>query len=326
MGDRFFWFHLREIEGDLKGVRGREVTTILQRWKALVVAVARARKRISPNYPEMMFDLYLVTTAFRGGSFAFGLSFNPAMPWSDTFESTFEDVKDLLICLRDNNASGVEELFPARPARVRVLKKLRRICLRVRKTRVSYASLHEDFHNCPLDIELGTLESDLAETWIFLSKQGIPPRSLIGILVGAHSRTQFSIKLVPQGTEITCKYDLKMYPNVRSLIMEGDIRKGDLLFINGTFSEKVGQESYIENVRGVQKVDKETTMRTWRQLVTRDPRVCHGKPCFQGTRLLVSVVLALVREGLTDDEIKVELPSVTQDQLNVTRQAVHFFA
>jgi len=30
----------------------------------------------------------------------------------------------------------------------------------------------------------------------------------------------------------------------------------------------------------------------WREYITVDPSICHGRACFQGTRILVSVVLA----------------------------------
>jgi uncharacterized protein (DUF433 family) len=31
--------------------------------------------------------------------------------------------------------------------------------------------------------------------------------------------------------------------------------------------------------------------------ITADPKVCHGKPCIRGTRVLVSVILAEVAAG-----------------------------
>jgi len=30
---------------------------------------------------------------------------------------------------------------------------------------------------------------------------------------------------------------------------------------------------------------------TWRDRITVDPTICHGKPCITGTRVMVSVVL-----------------------------------
>lgn len=31
--------------------------------------------------------------------------------------------------------------------------------------------------------------------------------------------------------------------------------------------------------------------------ITSDPRICHGKPCFKGTRILVSTVLESLADG-----------------------------
>ena len=35
----------------------------------------------------------------------------------------------------------------------------------------------------------------------------------------------------------------------------------------------------------------------WQERISVDPKVCHGKPCIKGTRVLVSVVLANVAVG-----------------------------
>ncbi|MFH1170608.1 MAG: DUF433 domain-containing protein [Candidatus Vogelbacteria bacterium] len=34
-----------------------------------------------------------------------------------------------------------------------------------------------------------------------------------------------------------------------------------------------------------------------------DPRICHGKPCFKGTRIMVYLVLGLLEAGVPTDEI-----------------------
>jgi uncharacterized protein (DUF433 family) len=49
--------------------------------------------------------------------------------------------------------------------------------------------------------------------------------------------------------------------------------------------------------------------------IALDPDVCHGQPCIQGARILVSVVLRLVEEGLTFAQIKEEFPELTDDDI-----------
>lgn len=46
-----------------------------------------------------------------------------------------------------------------------------------------------------------------------------------------------------------------------------------------------------------------------------DLEVCHGQPCIKGTRILVSVVLRLVEEGLTFAQIKEEYPELTDEDI-----------
>jgi len=44
-------------------------------------------------------------------------------------------------------------------------------------------------------------------------------------------------------------------------------------------------------------------MMDWQNRISADVRVCHGKPCIKGTRVMVSVVLANVAAGETYEEI-----------------------
>ena len=41
----------------------------------------------------------------------------------------------------------------------------------------------------------------------------------------------------------------------------------------------------------------------WRDRITIDPQVCHGKPCIAGTRVLVTVVLDNLAAGISADQI-----------------------
>jgi uncharacterized protein (DUF433 family) len=46
----------------------------------------------------------------------------------------------------------------------------------------------------------------------------------------------------------------------------------------------------------------------WCERISSNPAVCHGKPCIAGTRIMVSVILDSIVEGLTTDEIVAEYP------------------
>ncbi len=37
--------------------------------------------------------------------------------------------------------------------------------------------------------------------------------------------------------------------------------------------------------------------------ITVDPLICHGKPCFKGTRIMVHLVLELLEAGVSIEEI-----------------------
>jgi uncharacterized protein (DUF433 family) len=51
----------------------------------------------------------------------------------------------------------------------------------------------------------------------------------------------------------------------------------------------------------------------WRDYVTVDPNVCHGKACITGTRIMVSVVLDNLAAGVTVDELLQSYPSLTRE-------------
>ena len=56
-------------------------------------------------------------------------------------------------------------------------------------------------------------------------------------------------------------------------------------------------------------------MSNWEQRLASDPQVCHGKPCVRGTRIMVSVILDNLAEGLSPDEIVAEYPPLTIDDV-----------
>ena len=61
----------------------------------------------------------------------------------------------------------------------------------------------------------------------------------------------------------------------------------------------------------------------WRDYISVDPNVCHGKACISGTRVMVTVVLDNLAAGLTVEEIAESYPSVSADAVRV---ALHYAA
>lgn len=53
----------------------------------------------------------------------------------------------------------------------------------------------------------------------------------------------------------------------------------------------------------------------WRDHITVDPEICHGRACITGTRVLVSVILDNVAAGLSPEEIVRSYPSITRDSV-----------
>ncbi len=49
----------------------------------------------------------------------------------------------------------------------------------------------------------------------------------------------------------------------------------------------------------------------WREYVTVDANVCHGRACIAGTRFMVSVILDNLAAGLMPEEIAESYPSVS---------------
>jgi uncharacterized protein (DUF433 family) len=51
----------------------------------------------------------------------------------------------------------------------------------------------------------------------------------------------------------------------------------------------------------------------WKEYVTVDPAVCHGRACIKGTRIMVSVILDNLASGLTPDEVVQSYPSLNRE-------------
>ncbi|MFM8405766.1 MAG: DUF433 domain-containing protein [Pirellulaceae bacterium] len=54
----------------------------------------------------------------------------------------------------------------------------------------------------------------------------------------------------------------------------------------------------------------------WRNRISVDPNVCHGKACIKGTRVMVSVVMDNLAEGMQRDEILKGYPSLANEDID----------
>lgn len=59
-------------------------------------------------------------------------------------------------------------------------------------------------------------------------------------------------------------------------------------------------------------------MPSWDTRIASNPSICHGKPCVVGTRIMVSVILDNLAEGLTPAEIVAEYPPLTEQDVRAS--------
>ena len=52
----------------------------------------------------------------------------------------------------------------------------------------------------------------------------------------------------------------------------------------------------------------------WEERISIDPKICHGKPCIKGTRIMVSIILDYLSAGESENEILRQYPTLrTED-------------
>ena len=54
----------------------------------------------------------------------------------------------------------------------------------------------------------------------------------------------------------------------------------------------------------------------WRERITVDPNVCHGKACIRGTRIMVSVVLDNIAAGVRREELLASYPTLKPEDID----------
>ena len=53
----------------------------------------------------------------------------------------------------------------------------------------------------------------------------------------------------------------------------------------------------------------------WRNRISADPLICHGKACIKGTRILVSVILDNLAEGISESDLLKSYPSLASEDI-----------
>ena len=51
------------------------------------------------------------------------------------------------------------------------------------------------------------------------------------------------------------------------------------------------------------------------QRISVDPNICFGKPCIRGTRIWVSLILDFLANGTTMDQLLLEYPQLTLEDI-----------
>ncbi len=56
-------------------------------------------------------------------------------------------------------------------------------------------------------------------------------------------------------------------------------------------------------------------MKNYRDKISIDPKILSGKPVFKGTRIPISIVLRMLRDGASFQKIIEEYPRLTEDDI-----------
>lgn len=79
----------------------------------------------------------------------------------------------------------------------------------------------------------------------------------------------------------------------------------------GDFQEGEGiQIVFINRIVIINKMRTEIN-----KYIVADSEICHGKPTFRGTRILVSDIVELVAAGWSDEKIIVQYPSLNKEMI-----------
>jgi uncharacterized protein (DUF433 family) len=57
-------------------------------------------------------------------------------------------------------------------------------------------------------------------------------------------------------------------------------------------------------------------MSNWKDRISVNPAVCHGKACIRGTRIMVSVILDNIAAGVPRGEILASYPAINPEDID----------
>ena len=60
-----------------------------------------------------------------------------------------------------------------------------------------------------------------------------------------------------------------------------------------------------------------------RDYISVNPDICHGKPCFKGTRIMVYLVLDMLEVGATNADIQEAYPGLTPQHVKAALEFAH---
>jgi uncharacterized protein (DUF433 family) len=56
--------------------------------------------------------------------------------------------------------------------------------------------------------------------------------------------------------------------------------------------------------------------KAWKNRISVQPKICHGKPCVKGTRIMVSIILDYLHAGESREEILRQYPSLDPEDID----------
>jgi uncharacterized protein (DUF433 family) len=59
---------------------------------------------------------------------------------------------------------------------------------------------------------------------------------------------------------------------------------------------------------------------TWKQRISANPSICHGKACITGTRVMVSLIIDNLAAGVSRDQLLRSYPSLRAEDIDAALQ------